>query len=256
MDNSQILLAVAVVAALALIGRLLINRNKNKKTSWRKLTLIFAAVAAYMLVFMIVDPYAARIWWAGEASLADGSTENIAGRKAASDIPVLLSASETNDGFYYSVQNPEATLTPTGFYRLKNLEDSQTEIERKVETSETNKQIIQRRQNLFGVTRRPSEPDRYLQVFSLAFADSSKILLAADGDDLAEMPVCILRPMDNNVARIAAQDTTLRSDSYLLAFNEHLYSSDRITNIIHRSIAGLAAAVVVAAACALALRKR
>lgn len=253
MDNTSILVAVIAIAALALIGRMVINKHKAGDKSWRKVSIVMVAAAAYMVAFMAIDPYGVKMWWRGEASLAEGQTENIAGRTAGADIPRLASADSTTHGFYYVPEG--ATYEPTGYCRLKHAQTADNETERKVSETEAGGQVIERKMSMFEITHRPTDQDKYLHIGVLTFADSTKILVATEEVDPREMPVCIVRPTTQAYERVL-KNSNIRPDVYLLAFNEEAYTSDTIGNIIERSIAGLAAAVLAAGVFVVVIKKR
>ncbi len=245
MDNSQILIAVAVVAAVALLGRLVINKHQPRQINWQKIIKVFVVAATYVVVFLTFDPYAARIWWLGEASLADGKAQSIAGRSAGSDIPTLSSTNDIADEIYYAPK--DYVLKHSDFYRLKNLREAETDIERRVDQSENEHEIISRKTSTFRVTRHPSEVERYLPVYVMTFADSTKMLCAVERADSCCVPVSVIRHIDEDMQRVlrAEQDSTIDTEFYLLSFNEQLYSSHNTQMIVDRATAAAIAGIFV-----------
>ncbi|MCQ2204535.1 MAG: hypothetical protein MJZ15_08855 [Bacteroidales bacterium] len=261
MHDSKILLAVVVVAVLALIGRILINKNKDNDTvNIPKLLSIALAVVCFVTGFMLFNPQRFMMWYEGEASLSDAQNGCIAGRKAARDINRFAGPSDDTGDLYYALQ--VKSLVPTGYFRIKKTYMSNADVERKVEETESNKEIIRHTTNVFPITRNPGDKaDLYIPLYLAKLANKGAALVAIDesdvpsgivdsdnsSTDVVELPIAMMRLTDDRLHDIALKtDSTAMSDIYFVAFDEDRYAHNEMNYYLHKGIAGLIGAIIVA----------
>lgn len=251
MEDSKILLAIAVVAIMALIGRVIINRQAKTGINWPKIIRLFVAMAAFAIVYFSFEPHRFLQNIKGEASLADGHTECIAGRAAGPDIP-QYSINDTTGLLYYFLDIAE--LSPTGYFRTKAPLERQAEVYREELVSESNPNEtaqINRTTSSFPITKNPGDRENeYLGLYMARLQDGeTKILVALDEKDanLGISPIVMRRPTNTKIASIIQEnDSTVNSEFYLVGFDEQKYGRlYPMTYALYRGIAGLIAAIVV-----------
>lgn len=256
MEESKILYAVIVVAILALIGRILINREKKgDNIGWSKLIAIALAVVVFVGLFLTFKPHRFANFFAGQATLEEAKTECIAGRYAAKDVNRFASPADDKGQLYYVLQVAE--LTPTGYFRNRMPVRHEPDVERTVKESETNKEVISRTTNQFAVTKNPGDNQgKYLPLYIARLANAGKVLVALEEEDVptsisdyAELPVAMMRPTDDKLASIALKtDTTAIADYYFVAFDEDRYARNQVNDYVYRGSAGLLGAIIIALA--------
>lgn len=248
MDN-KMLLAIVIIAVLALIGRLIINKQKKgDNINWTKLIFIFLSVIVFVGAFVVVNPHRLIQDYKGIVSISEATTECIAGRKADKDINRFAGPSDDMGVLYYALQVKD--LTPTGYYRQKKSFETKPEVERKVNESEAEKEVITRKTNRFPITRNPGDNiDSYLPIYLAHLANKGSVLVAIEEQDAkeGELPIAMMRNTDEKLAAIASEaDSTAIRDYYFLAFDEDRYSQNQTNYYIYKGIAGLIGAIVVA----------
>ncbi|MBR6250857.1 MAG: hypothetical protein IKR17_06665 [Bacteroidales bacterium] len=243
--DKHVIISVVVIAVMALLVRIIINKQQITKINWQKIALIFSALVIYFAVFLSVDLYKMKIYFKGEATLEDSKTEDITGLKPAqaSRIIELTSAREVAGQFYY-IPKP-AKLESTGYYLIKNHSVIYSSVDREVKTSENSSQIISRKTNLFEVTRTPGDNiDNYIPIYSAVFADSTRMLIAvlpcyADVDNL---PIGRIQQITGKLEEVAGE--TNDNEFYITTFNLSLYDSNYFNVILIRSAIALAVVII------------
>lgn len=249
MENNKMLLAIVVIAVLALIGRILINKQKKGDTiGWTKLLAVFFAVVAFVFAFMFTNPHRIIQHYKGEASKSDAVKECIAGRKASRDIDRFAGPSDDMGDLYYALQ--VKAMTPTGYYRQKMPYGSTVDVDRTVEESESEKEVIKRKTSSFPITRNPGEKmDSYMPIYLAQLENKGSVLVAIEEADTYsnELPIAMMRDTDDKLAKIAHDaDSTAIVDYYFVAFDEGRYARNQTNYYIYKGIAGLIGAIVVA----------
>lgn len=144
-------------------------------------------------------------------------------------------------------------MRPTGFYRLKNMRDTENYVERKVDNTEADSHIIHRKTSLFGLTRNPRDnADKYLPIYVATLENSGKVLVAMPEYEAAagELPIGMMQPADRLQTVIdEVADTSLIADYYFLAFDEAQYARSAFSYTIYRVIAAIIATIVVVVPC-------
>lgn len=250
--DTNLLYAIGVIAVLALVGRILINRYKGGSINWMKMGFIGLMVVAFALVYFTFDPYEAKMWWDGEATLSEGTMNDLSGRKAGADIPHFASDMDANRGRYYALD--ATTLTPTGFYCLKSLKELANSVERTEELSQNDTKIIKRKTSLLEITRNPGERiDKYLSVYKVALEGKGEVLACMREEDANanELPVALMVPMVERMLsvaeRIEGEKSELITDYYFILYNCDFYNRNVGLNmLIYKGIAGIVAALVIA----------
>lgn len=243
------LLAIVVIAVLALIGRILINKQKKgDNINWLKLLSVFLAVVAFVTAFITVNPHRIIQSYKGEATMSDASAECIAGRKAGKDINRFAGPSDDMGMLYYALQVKD--MTPTGYYRQKKSYQAVADVERKVNETESDKEVITRKTNMFPITRNPNDKiDSYMPLYMAQLANKGTVLVAIEEEDVCvgELPVAMMRDTDEKLASIALNaDSTAISSYYFVAFDEDRYTHNQTNYYIYKGVAGLIGAIVVA----------
>lgn len=249
MQDTNVYIAIVAVAAMALIGRIIINRNKKGDVvNWGKLLSVALALIAFVATFSLFDPHRALQWYKGEATLLEAQTSSIAGRRASAEIPRFASSTDEQHGLYYVLQ--VKTLTPTGYYRTK-MPYGNTDTERSVEETESEHIAIKHTTNNFPITRNPADNEQlYIPIYLAQLANNGSVLVAmeqADENENGELPVAALRFTDQKLASIALRaDSAAISDYYFVAFDDVRFGKNTTNYLIYKAIAGLIVAILIA----------
>ena len=243
--DRQIIISIVVVAVMALIARIIINKKQFTKINWSKIVLIFSSVAIYFAVFLNVDVYELSLAFKSDATFEESRAEDISGRFAAKDSKIAeLSSVNDIDGNFYCVAKPVA-LEPTNYYIIKKRQQISENDERSVETSIDDREIISHKRNLFDVTRTPGDNiDSYVPLYKATFADSTAILMAvlpkyAISENL---PVGKILPVDGKLANVANDNNAAKY--YINTFNQQLYDSNFFNQTMWRSSVALVVVIV------------
>lgn len=250
MDQS-IIIAVVVIAVIALVGRILINRYNNRKNiAWVKMGAIGIGVIAFLITFINFNPHRAWQWYEGEAYLIEGTNTNICGRKPAKDIPRFASPNDTVNSNYYALE--ASAIEHSGYYKLKCSNDLHNMVERTEQETVTNRKAITRKTSLFEVVRTPDENiDKYLPVYVITLRDSGKVIACMEEEDakIGTLPVGLMMPMSDKINTIVERiDTThseIISEYYFNLFNEPRYSSNTFNYTIYRACAAIFVAIII-----------
>lgn len=243
------LLAIVIIAVLALIGRILINKQKKgDNIGWTKLLAVFSAVVAFVTAFSFTNPHRIIQQYKGEASKAEAVSECIAGRKAGKDVDRFAGPSDDMGDLYYALQ--VKAMTPTGYYRQKMPYGGAIDVDRKVEESESEREVIKRTTSSFPITRNPGDKiDSYMPLYMAQLENKGSVLVAIEEDDTyaRELPVAMMRDTDDKLAKIAYDaDSTAIYSYYFIAFDEDRYARNQTNYYIYKGIAGLIGMIVVA----------
>lgn len=68
MENEQILTAVVVIAVLAVVARIIINRQQKGGINWLKLGSIVALAVVFVVSMLSIDAYRFETWLSGRSS--------------------------------------------------------------------------------------------------------------------------------------------------------------------------------------------
>lgn len=246
MENQTIIWATVIIAVIAVLGRIVINRQKKGSINWFKLLLLGVAVLACLLGYLFVEPQRIADSLSGEATLAESHSHNIAGRQPGADIPCFGVAYADNSSVY--CVPVVDSLSRTEYYILKDAKMTDL-VEREVEESVDNRQNIKRKTTTFEITKNPkNKADQYLPIYKVCLKSGGKILAAIDERDAQNpsmLPVARITASSDKLQDIAQRlDSTMISDSYLMLFNSQQYSSNQVNYLIWRAVAGVAFAIV------------
>ncbi len=256
MPTSDILIVVLVIATLAVVARVLINRQQSGKSiAWNKVVVALGAAVSFALCFALADPYRVETWQLGNVSAADlRSGKNIIGRHADTDSGVAHYDSISLQGMplFFTVSMSDTTMT--GLYMRRDeapAEVVQTDI--KTSRSDDNKIAIERTTRNFQFTHHPDDPADYLPIVLLRLSSGQQVLSVMPSYDYAlgsSSPVATLRPLPSRMQRLL-QDMpngeNVVSEVYLSAFDHHRFATAHAQYPIRRTIVGLIGAVIVAA---------
>ena len=249
MENSQIIWTTVIIAAIALIGRIVINRQQKGAINWYKIMLVGVAIVLFFVGFIFFKPQQCidmiQDTFTGKVSLIDGQHMNIAGRRASEEFPRY--ESNTYEGGMYCVPVADS-VKHTGYYILKNKQDM-NDIEREEKHSEDNRVQITRTSTTFEMSRNPGDKrEKYLNIYKFTLKSGDKVLVALEADNVDasdEMPICRITPCSDRLTRTASTlDSTLVTDIYLLGFNSEQWASNQFNYIIYRVIAGIIFAIL------------
>lgn len=249
MTENTITYIIVAVAALALIGRLLINRKqKGKDIKWSQLTALVVGIVAFVTAFNVANPHRIEQWWKGEATADEAKSQCIAGRKAGKDINRFAGPSDDSGELYYALQ--VKAMDETGYYRIKSPYNAETEVERGEKETEGNTLAIERKTTKFAIRHNPSDnQDDYLPIYMATLQNKGKVLVAIEAQDAiaGELPVGMMRPTDDKLKEIALKtDSTALADYYFVVFDEARWARNSTNYIMYKGIAGVSCAIIVA----------
>lgn len=250
--DTNLLYAIGAIAVLALVARIIINKYKGGNIKWEKLVFIGLMVVAFALVYFAFDPYGAKMWWEGEATLKEAITEDVVGREAGSDIPHFASQMDEGKGRYYVLD--VVSVEPTGFYCLKSYRDLINSVERTEQTTENSGKIIKRKMSLVEITRNPGErQDKYLPIYRITLEGNGSVLACMRESDAnsTTLPIAEMIPMTDRInsviERLEGEKESIIKDYYFSLYNSSYYNEiSGYKGLIYKAIAGIVAAMIVA----------
>lgn len=248
MNYEQVIIYSAIViAAIAVAGRLIINRQQRSKTiDWYRIFVILAAVVALIGGYYVFPAHEAAEGMKGIATQKEAARNDIAGRKGALDIEQFRADMESPAQLFYRMK-PDS-LSFTGFYMQKAF--GSADVDREEQENENGGAIIKRKQNKFAITKNPADKDDYMQIY-VAYLDGQKVLLAAPAsyeEDLLETGlVARYTYLDAKQLRIAQQNGC-QEQCMLVCFSQRNYTANSTLYIIYRLIFGIVVAIMTVAA--------
>lgn len=242
MENEQILTVVAVIAVLAVAGRIVINRQQRGGINWLKLGGIILLVAVFAGVMLSVDSYRLATWAAGRVeSEADLHEDHVVGREAGRAVRM---AETVSDGLpiYFALAVDSAA--PTGYWMIKEGEaEKATEREILVSKSDTSRTAIRRTTSTFSITRHPADESRYVRIYRLSLRGGEKVLAVMTDYDARRTgvtPVMTSRPLSGKMADIASRQEGVSQMVYVSAFDSAYYAASAARRLLWAALVALA----------------
>ncbi|MCQ7926265.1 hypothetical protein NP234_24065 [Salmonella enterica] len=249
MENEQILSVVAVIAAVALLGRVIISRQQRGGVNWLKVSSIVALAALFVGVLLSVDSYRLATWLAGPVDETDDlRADHVVGRQAG---PAVMVADGVASGLplYFALDADSASHT--GYWQIKDgAADDATQREVLTSQSDSTRTAIKRTTSTFSIMRHPADPARYVGIYRLALTNGEKALAVMTDYDAARpgiTPVMTSHPLAGKMADIAARDSSLNQMVYLSAFDSPFYADSTERRLLYAALAALAATIAAAA---------
>lgn len=257
MENEQILTVVAAIAVVAVIGRIIINRQQSgRPINWPKIAIIAVVGSVFVSVMLTIDSYRLVTRLAGSVDeAADLREAHVVGRKAGSVVPL---ADSTMSGLplYFALDLADAR--ETGYWMMKEGDASATTRQILESESDPNRTAVKRTTSAFPIMRNPSDPDDYLPICLLTLRSGEKVLgvMAQYDAHEGQTPVMTSKPSSDKMREIAlkaveadsagtvATDVRLNDMVYVSAFDSQYYASSQA----HRLLAAALVALVAAAA--------
>ncbi len=241
MGNEQVLTVVVIIAVVAVIGRIIINRQQNGGINWRKLTAIAAAGVVFVGTMLAVDSYRI-IMWANGSIDTDGTAEGGApkiGRQAGESIPAFSSV-EQGLPMYFTLTAD--SLSPTGYWQIKEgSADDATVREVMVSQSDSTKTAIKRTTSSFSITRHPADEADYVRIYRMSLPSGEKVLAVMTDYDArpGQTPVMTSRPLTGKMADIAAKEGDVSQLVYVTAYDSAFYASSSALRLLCSAIVAL-----------------
>lgn len=241
MENEQILTAVAVIAVLAVIGRIVINRQQRGGINWLKVGGVVLLAAVFAGVMLSVDSYRLATWASGDVeSEADLRDDHVVGREAGAAVPI---AQTVADGLPMYFALTADSIAPTGYWMIKEGEaEAATEREILVSKSDTSKTAIRRTTSTFSITRHPAKESRYVGIYRLTLRGGDKVLAVMAGYDAGRTgvtPVMTSRPLTGKMADIASRQEGVNTMVYVTEFDSAYYAASGARRLLWSALVAL-----------------
>lgn len=250
MQNEQILTVVVVIAVVAVIGRVIINRQQKGGINWLKVGGILLLAVVFVGTLLSVDSYRLATWMAGSVDTQDDVSQNhVVGRPAGSVIQIEESAENGLPLFFALLAD---SVSPTGYYLIKEgVAENAVNREVLVSQSDSSRTAIKRTTSTFAITRHPTNPSDYVPIYRLSLKSGEKLLAVMTpydaADALAPTPVMTARPLTGKMADIAARQPDLNQMVYVSAFDSPYYAASQPTRLLYAAIVALIATGLVGA---------
>lgn len=246
MGNEQILTVVVIIAVVAVIGRIIINKQQSGGVNWRKLAAIAAAAIVFVGTMLTVDSYRLIVRANGSLDAAEATEDGgpKVGRTAGESIP-KLDGVEQGLPMYFTLTAD--SLIATGYWQIKEgAADEATVREVLVSQSDSTKRAIKRTTSSFSITRHPADESDYVRIYRMSLPSGEKVLsVMADYDAVpGRTPVMTSRPLAGKMADIAAKDSTLSQMVYVTSFDSAYYASSSALRLLCSAIVALIVTVV------------
>ncbi len=249
MENEQVLTVVVVIAVVAVIGRIIINRQQQGKINWPKIGWIAAIALVFVGVLLSVDSYRLATWSDGAVeSSEDFGTGHVVGRTAGKCVPAALRVSEGLP--MYFVLDVDS-LAPTGYWMIKEgSADEATTREVLVSRTDSTKTAIKHTTSTFSIMRHPSDESDYNQIYRICLSSGEKVLaVMADYDaHTGRTPVMTSRPLPGKMADIASHSEEVSQMVYVSSFDSAYYAASTARRFLYAALVALAAAAIVGSA--------
>lgn len=241
MENEQILTVVVIIAVVAVIGRIIINRQQNGGVNWRKLTAIAAAGVIFVGTMLSVDAYRIITWANGSFDANEGTGDGSpkVGRQAGESVPSFNSV-EQGLPMYFTLTAD--SLSATGYWQIKEgAADDATVREVMVSQSDSTKTAIKRTTSSFSITRHPANEGDYVRIYRMSLPSGEKVLAVMTDYDAqpGQTPVMTAHPLTGKMADIAEKDGTVSQMVYATSFDSAFYASSSALRLLCSAIVAL-----------------
>lgn len=243
MDNEKVLTAVAVIAVVAVVGRIIINRQQSGKINWLKLGGILALGAVFSVVMLTVDSYRLATWASGPVDTAeDMRSGHVIGREAGKAVSV---AESVNEGLpiYFALEADSAR--ETGYWQLKEGTASDaTTREVLVSRADSTKTAIKRTTSKFSITRHPADEGDYVKIYRLSLRNGEKVLAVMtdyDARRAGKTPVMTSKPLSGKMAEMAEKEHGVSQLVYVSSYDSAYYAASTARRLLMSAFVALAA---------------
>ena len=241
MESSGVLIAVVVVAAMALLARLLLLKKSAGKIDWPTLCGALFLVGLFLGLFFGIDAYRLDIWREGSASAADCRYGHVVGREAGEG--VLVSDEVRSDGMpMFFALNVEG-VRPSGYWRLKQSGTREETAQRTVEESREGdgKIAITRVVSHFDVVKKPSDESLYAPVSIATLPGGQQVLWVSTDYDAHEgrTPIGSLHPLAGKMAEIASSDSLVNQEVFFMTYDSQRERTSATSYIATRALVAL-----------------
>lgn len=250
MENEQILTVVAVIATLAVVGRIIINRQQRGGINWLKVGGIVLLAAVFVGTMLSIDSYRLATWASGRVdSEEDMRSGHVVGREAG---PAIKVEEKVSGGLPMYFALTADSIAHTGYWVIKEgVAEAATEREILVSRTDTARTAIRRTTSTFSITRHPVDESRYAGIYRLTLKGGEKVLaVMADYDAMRRgvTPVMTSSPLTGKMADIAARQDGVNQMVYVSAFDSGYYASSKASRLLWAALVALAATLAVGAA--------
>ena len=249
MNNSDILLAVAVVAVMALGVRVILQRETRRGggIDWWKIVMLVVVVSTFIGVYVIFDPYRVDTWRDGAATAADCRQGYVVGRQAGDGVAVMDSLPRTGLPMYFAMRAD--SINETGYWRRKSAGMGDETAEREVmhDKQDESRIAIKRTTRNFDVTRHPANEKEYIRIYRIALPSGQKVL-ATLPDYEAEQevtPIMTAQRLSGLMSEVASRDSMTNTDVYMQGYDAMRVSDGSAVYILYKVFAGLTGVVIV-----------
>ncbi len=248
-DNEMIMTVVIVIAVLALVARILINRQQKGGINWLKLGSVVGLGIVFVVTLLAVDPYRLETAFLGKVDLADPSQTHFVGREAPDEFLPLQTLSSGVIPLHF-VLNADS-IVPTGYWLLRDADKADasnaTVREIMVSQSDTSRHAIKRTTSLFRITRNPTNESDYVPICRISIASGEKALITLPDYDIRSGRTHILTSiaLQGKMQQIAQADSTLNQMVYLSGFDSAHYTSSTIMFLFYRALMATIVAAIV-----------
>lgn len=238
-----------VIAALAVVGRVIINSQRRGGINWPKVSCVVLSALAAVGVFATFDAYRLETAFLGEAEAEEVVDKPCQGRKPASDAPRLASLSNGALHRQFALYFDE--VTPSGYYKRRLDPKQQPDLvdrQELVSAADSSKHQYKRVTNVFDITKNPQRQADYLPLCYCRLRSGEMVLCALPDYDAhpGESRLLSPRPLNDKLAQIAEKQPGCNQEVYLTGFDAIRYAAHRYTYLSMSLAAGaLAAAAVV-----------
>ncbi len=249
MENEQILTAVVVIAVLAVVARVIINRQQKGGINWLKIGSIVALAVVFVASMLSIDAYRLETRMGGqvEADELSASASHVVGRMSSDCTPTLNGLEGQVVPMFFALNAD--SVTPTGYWKKKLKEADTMEREEMVSKSDSSRTAIKRTTRGFDIMRHPDDESQYVGIFRLSMPSGEKVLaLMTDYDAHAGVtPVGTTIALDGKMAQIAAADSTLNQNVFVSFFDTAHYTNGRSVLLAIAAVFSLVVTAVVGA---------
>ena len=243
MENEQMLTVVAIIAVVAVIGRIIINRQQSGGVNWRKIGCIAAAAAVFAAVMLSVDSYRLATWLSGSVDTpADMGSGHVVGRAAGA---AVANAESVEGGLPMFFTLTADSAAETGYWMVKEGKaDAATTREVMVSRTDSTKTAIKRTTSTFGITRHPANEGDYVKIYRLSLGNGERVLAVMtdyDARTAGQTPVMTSKPLSGKMAEIAAREPGVSQMVYVSAFDSAYYAASAARRLLYAALVALAA---------------
>ena len=239
--------AVVVIAVLAVVARVIINRQQKGGINWLKIGSLLGLAVVFVVSMLTFDAYRAETWLLGPVSSDDlkGSATHIVGREASEAVPTLDGLEGRVVPMYFALTAD--SVAPTGYWRKRRDEQSIPDRQELVSQSDSSRTAVKRTLRGFGITRTPDNEDDYVRIYRLAMPGGAKVLaLMTDYDAHSGVtPVGTTAPLEGKMAQIAAKDTTLNQNVYVSFYDRGHYTHGRYLLMVYSALFSIVVTAIV-----------